>query len=441
MLMGSPFRLLAALAWTCDASTLLVPAYWWAATDATGACTTADFYALAAAGAAAVAVVNPNNGPIDSSDANFAAFAACVAALGDARAVGYVYTKIAEETSPGVWEQRAFRDAGDVEADLDAWAASGLVEGVFLDEVSNSWAASSSGWADDATTAADHEAYYAEIFAAARSRFSFVVANPGSPYPLSYLDDDDAPDVVVLSEAAYAKWAPSAAGGTCADQLWTDAQGSFDEGPFCAYVPNWDGVDGLKDVVDARSSSTAQAALLYGADPALDAAAFVAAAYDAGVDYVYVTDRPVATPWDELPTFWDSLVAAVASGDDGDDDACGDSSSWSYGASGKGCAKLLEDPSRCKKKSYDKIMGYEACPYACGLCDAASDSDSWYANGKPKNSCTWISKSPDARCGKKDDAGVRATYACAATCGNDDDHTADSCLADFYDDIEASLCG
>ena len=92
----------------------------------------------------------------------------------------------------------------DVDADLDAWAASGLVEVVFLDEVSNSWAASSSGWADDATTAADHEAFYAEIFAAARSRFSFVVANPGSPYPLSYLDDTNAPDVVVLSEAAYA---------------------------------------------------------------------------------------------------------------------------------------------------------------------------------------------------------------------------------------------
>ena len=53
----------------------------------------------------------------------------------------------------------------------------------------------------------------------------------------------------MLSEAAYAKWAPSAAGGTCADQLWTDAQGSFDEGPFCAYVPNWDGVDGLKEKI------------------------------------------------------------------------------------------------------------------------------------------------------------------------------------------------
>ena len=96
MPMGSLFRLLAVLGWTCDASTLLVPAYWWAATDSSGACTTADFHALAAAGDAAVAVVNPNNGPIDSSDANFAAFAACVAALGDARAIGYVYTKIAD---------------------------------------------------------------------------------------------------------------------------------------------------------------------------------------------------------------------------------------------------------------------------------------------------------------------------------------------------------
>ena len=245
-----------------------------------------------------------------------------------------------------------------------------------------------------------------EIFAAARSRFSFVVANPASPYPLSYLDDDDAPDVVVLSEAAYAKWAPSAVGATCADQLWTDAQGSFDEGPFCAYVPNWDGVDGLKDVVDARSSSTAQAALLYGADPALDAAAFVAAAYDAGVDYVYVTDRPVATPWDELPTFWDALVAAVASGDDGDDDACGDSSSWSYGASGKGCAKLLEDPSRCKKKSYDKVMGYEACPYACGLCDAASTATAGTPTASPRTPARGSPRAPTRA------AARRTTRAC-----------------------------
>jgi len=421
MLMGNPFRLLAALAWTCDASTLLVPAYWWAATDSSGACTTADFHALAAAGGAAVAVVNPNNGPIDSSDANFAAFAACVAALGDARAIGYVYTKIAEETSPGVWEQRAFRDAGDVEADLDAWAASGLVEGVFLDEVSNSWAASSSGWADDATTAADHEAYYAEIFAAARSRFSFVVANPGSPYPLSYLEDANAPDVVVLSEAAYAKWAPSAAGGTCTDQLWTDAQGSFDEGPFCTYVPNWDGVDGLKDVVDARSSSTAQATLLYDADPALDAAAFVAAAYDAGVDYVYVTDRPVATPWDELPTFWDALVAAATGGDDEDEDdyvasaTCENDETWTT-------PKGVDCGERTSKKKCKKQTGCKWKKKACTDDKAKSCSDLFKKYDKKqeqgkmkKKDEKKVSKLCDK---KKNAANIKASAACRRSCGS-----------------------
>ena len=441
MLMGSPFRLLAALAWTCDASTLLVPAYWWAATDATGACTTADFYALAAAGAAAVAVVNPDNGPIDASDANFAAFAACVAALGDARAVGYVYTKIAEETSPGVWEQRAFRDAGDVEADLDAWAASGLVEGVFLDEVSNSWAASSSGWADDATTAADHEAFYAEIFAAARSRFSFVVANPGSPYPLSYLDDTNAPDVVVLSEAAYAKWAPSAAGGTCADQLWTDAQGSFDEGPFCAYVPNWDGVDGLKDVVDARSSSTAQATLLYDADPALDAAAFVAAAYDAGVDYVYVTDRPVATPWDELPTFWDALVAAatdcvddpsghIANSEDHQDMSVAEVCAW---LAEDGCDENVCEPGTTTyyhdtdlDGEIDVVSEFSPCwceatgaepTFAPTTRIACEDSASWFWK-KSKYDCDYVAKK-SKRCKSKytDFDDVSSVDACPVACG------------------------
>ena len=130
----------------------------------------------------------------------------------------------------------------------------------------------------------------------------------------------------------------------------------------------------------------------------------------------------------------------ISSNDGYDDDACGDSSSWFYG-SGKGCAKLFEDPSRCKKKSHDKVMGYEACPYACGLCDATSDSESWYANGKPKNSCDWIGRSPSARCGKKDDAGVRASYACPEACGDDDDdHTAESCLADFGDELEAAVC-
>lgn len=48
-------------------------------------------------------------------------------------------------------------------------------------------------------------------------------------------------------------------------------------------------------------------------------------------------------------------------------------------------------------------VGYEACPFACGLCDVGEeDSTSWYATGKTKNDCDWIGKKPEARCGKKD---------------------------------------
>ena len=122
-----------------------------------------------------------------------------------------------------------------------------------------------------------------------------------------------------------------------------------------------------------------------------------------------------------------------------DDGTCVDDPYWGFGSGGKGCARLYDRPDLCRKKSADKVLGYEACPYACGLCRGKTpgDSESWYASGKTKNSCKWIGKRPDARCGKKDADGVAAEYACAETCAGDDadDHTADSCLADFYDEI------
>ena len=66
---------------------------------------------------------------------------------------------------------------------------------------------------------------------------------------------------------------------------------------------------------------------------------------------------------------------------------------------------MSRKPQLCAKKSADKQLGYEACPFACGLCDSGEeDSMSWYATGKTKNDCDWIGKNPDERCGKKDEA-------------------------------------
>ena len=191
-LRGLALRGLCLLALGVGASTprLLVPAYWWPTVDGDGACDQADFVALAGAGASAVAVVNPDNGPWatpgDADDATFAAcFALCRAA--GVELVGYVKTKRAEETSPGDWVQRGFRDVGEIEADVAAWAATGRVDGIFYDEVSNLWAPDDPNWEDAPADDAAHEAFYAHLFATARASFGVLYANPGSAYYASYV--------------------------------------------------------------------------------------------------------------------------------------------------------------------------------------------------------------------------------------------------------------
>jgi hypothetical protein len=75
-----------------------------------------------------------------------------------------------------------------------------------------------------------------------------------------------------------------------------------------------------------------------------------------------------------------------------DDASCYDDASWYIGGSPhKDCGYLSKKEHLCAKKDQaTKTVGYEACPYACGLCDEGTDSTSWYASGKPKNDCDWI---------------------------------------------------
>ena len=136
------------------------------------ACATSEFLSVASAaldhGAKITLIANPDNGPIATDDETYAAVSACVDVVRDAgvEVVGYVKTKRSEETSPGVWAQRGFRNLTEVEADLDLWDDSGLVDGIFLDEASNLWAWDSSDWEDEPASAAEHDAFYATLFEA-----------------------------------------------------------------------------------------------------------------------------------------------------------------------------------------------------------------------------------------------------------------------------------
>ena len=107
-----------------------------------------------------------------------------------------------------------------------------------------------------------------------------------------------------------------------------------------------------------------------------------------------------------------------------DDASCYDNPSWYIGSSPhKDCGFLSRKPDLCARKDQEtRTLGYEACPVACGLCDAGEeDSISWYATGKTENDCDWIGKNPDARCGKKDaDTKVEAWYVRAPGATADD---------------------
>ncbi|KAH8063613.1 hypothetical protein JL722_2795 [Aureococcus anophagefferens] len=128
------------------------------------------------------------------------------------------------------------------------------------------------------------------------------------------------------------------------------------------------------------------------------------------------------------------LLGAVGAARRRLDAACVDDASWHIKNSpAKDCGLLSGKPQLCAKKSADKQLGYEACPFACGLCDSSEeDSTSWYATGKTKNDCDWIGKRPEDRCGKKDEATkveawcVRAPGATAgdALRAGEDDHGA-----------------
>ena len=82
----------------------------------------------------------------------------------------------------------------------------------------------------------------------------------------------------------------------------------------------------------------------------------------------------------------------------------------------KNCAFLSRKPQLCKRKSDWGQIGYEGCPYACGLCSGGEDSSSWTVSGSPDKDCTWVGKNADDRCSKKDDSRIEASYACSDSC-------------------------
>jgi len=135
-----------------------------------------------------------------------------------------------------------------------------------------------------------------------------AILNPGS----AYFEDIIAPYygdsrvIVVLTETGYANFMSD----DCASLLWTQEQGSFPPGPWCPYVPNWDGIEPLKAKMDDGTILTEQtAALLYNSNGCSDnVEETINTGVAANVGWFYITDSN--SPWSTTPI--DCLMDAQA---------------------------------------------------------------------------------------------------------------------------------
>lgn len=274
-------------------------------------CTSASWRSVAFGGSRVTAIINPNSGPIPSTDGRFSAYLACMMMLQAAgvRVVGYVPTKTTTYAN-GVWTQTGFRPAASVNSMVDMYHSSAmgpLLSGIFVDEVSGRYqATNSASWGD-------HTAYYRALFSVIRARNSAwsVVANPGSFPPDGLLGaSTGGADVVVVFEGDYStRWDPTATGSTCEATLWTNSQGSFSPGPWCPWVPNWDGIDSLITQASQPGGLGSElAALVYGASAAT-VGTIRTQAIAAHVTTLYATDSSL---WNTLPSWWCQSIGEAA---------------------------------------------------------------------------------------------------------------------------------
>jgi hypothetical protein len=226
---------------------ILVPAYFYPRENSPW-----DELAEAAARVPITAILNPASGPGDSADENFAAAVDSLRATGG-RVVGYVHTSY------------GLRPMDEVTAEVDRYAEWYAIDGIFVDEMSNSGASAVLN-------------YYGNLYSYIKTMDAAweVIGNPGTNTHQSHIERPTA-DVFVVTENTgekYASFAPSA---------W-----NFD------YDPSH-----FAHLVHSEPSSATMAE-------------YISLARSRNAGLVYITDDTLNNPWNTLPGYWAGEVDAVA---------------------------------------------------------------------------------------------------------------------------------
>lgn len=197
------------------------------------------------------AIMNPGSGPGLSVDPNYTNVVDNLRAAGGT-VIGYVSTSYTN------------RSLTDIQNDIDAYASWYNLDGIFLDEFTNTYNAA------DLTFYENLYGYIKNINPAWQ-----VMGNPGTSTVEAYASRPTA-DVLVVHE-------------------------SFASG-YDSYTPSsW----------NANYPSDRLAHLVHTQSDAASALDNIDQAFNQNAGLIYVTDDVLGNPWDRLPTYWDQHVAKV----------------------------------------------------------------------------------------------------------------------------------
>lgn len=251
--------------------------------------------ATSVASSKTIAVVNPYNGPDYGGDTwKKLSYDTCIAYLkgNNVEVTGYVHTKLGY---PNIY---GYRDADDVKADIDLWFAEYTADGIFIDEVSNRWLQPWDSLEQVTSFNQDIVDYVLD-----EKGFGRAILNPGSAYFEDIMEPYYGNTKVIVVMFENKQW--DFQRGNCLWGLWTQAQGSFSPGPWCPYVPAWDGVEPLKAAMENGSILPEQSAvLIYGAESTTVATeTSIDLGLAANVGWFYIVDN-----WDA----WSSTPSELA---------------------------------------------------------------------------------------------------------------------------------
>jgi Spherulation-specific family 4 len=236
---------------------VLVPAYFYP--SANPALSQWDeMTAAAAAGGRITAIINPNNGPGAAINSDYTTAVNAFRAAGG-KVLGYVYTCYGNNNcNPAVG---ATRSTAEVLADAQKYRTWYGVDGIFLDEMSNSTA---------------QLPFYQTVAAGLRAAqpTGSIVGNPGTATPVDYLA---VADTLVTFENGTGSYAGAAT------QPWM-----------------------------STAAPQRQANLLYNVGSEAAMRDLVNQAAQRNVGYLYITNDVLPNPWDQLPSYWLAEVAAIS---------------------------------------------------------------------------------------------------------------------------------